>query len=122
MLTREYLVEVRRQALRRHIWYKTLDNIERSIFSLSITVCKKIQSNLLNNQLLKIVVKIKKTLKSVFLNHLESFGISRIKMIQKQAIVFGYNGASELKLDYNFIRYLVFLDYNQPIVWRMCKS
>jgi hypothetical protein len=122
MLTREYLAEIRYQALRKRIWYKTLDDIERSIFSLSVTVCNKIHSNLLNIQLEKIIAKLKNVIKSEFVRYFERFGIARMITIQKQAIDFGYNKANGLKLDYKFLRYLMFLDYNQPMGWGIYSS
>jgi hypothetical protein len=119
MFTREYLTDIRRQAFRKRIWYRTLDDLERGIFSLSVTVCNKIQSNLLNNQLETIIVKLKNVLKGAFINYLERFGMARMITIQQQAIAFGYNKSVGFNLDYRFLRYLIFLDYNQPMGWRV---
>ena len=35
------------------------------------------------------------------------------------AVVFGYKQVDELLRDLGFVRYLAFLDYNQPIGWRI---
>jgi hypothetical protein len=45
--------------------------------------------------------------------------MERMKIIQAQAIEFGYKGAEQLSKDLGFIKYLMFLDYNQPIGWRI---
>jgi hypothetical protein len=46
----------------------------------------------------------------------------RARMIRDQAAVFGYKHLDELVRDLGFVRYLAFLDHNQPIGWRIHKS
>ena len=117
MFTREILVEARRRALRRGVWYSALDVVERGILSLASYILDSVQSNVLSVQLVKIIAKIRDACKSGFIKHLERFGMARVGVIQAQAFSFGYEGAKTLSNDLDFVRYLIFLDFNQPIGW-----
>jgi len=119
MLTREILVEARRRALRRGVWYSALDVVERGILSLASYILDSVQSNVLSVQLVKIIAKIRDACKSGFIRHLERFGVARVRVIQAQAASFGYREAEGLSRDSNFMRYLIFIDFNQPIGWRI---
>ena len=122
MLTREVLVEARRRALRRGVWYSALDVVERGILSLASYILDSVQSNVLSAQLVNIIAKIRDACKSGFIKHLERFGMARVRVIQAQAFSFGYEGAKTLSSDFDFVRYLSFLDFNQPIGWGAFKK
>jgi hypothetical protein len=117
MLTREILVEARRRALRRGVWFKALDGVERGILSLASQIIDTVRSSILSVQLVKIIAKIRDACKGGFIKHLEQFGMTRVRVIQAQAFSFGYEGAKMLSNDFDFVRYLAFLDFNQPIGW-----
>jgi len=119
MFTKDFLLIIRRQALRRRIWYSALDCIERGILSISARIIDDVKSTLLNIQIVKIIAKLKDAGKSGFIRNLERHGVERIQEIQKQATRLGYKSAGALSKDLNFLRYLMFLDYNQPIGWRI---
>jgi hypothetical protein len=122
MFTKEILVEARRRALRRGVWYSALDVVERGILSLASYILDSVQSNVLNAQLAKIIAKIRDACKSGFIKYLERFGMARVRVIQAQAFSFGYEGAKTLSNDFDFVRYLIFLDFNQPIGWGAFKK
>ncbi len=122
MFTREILVEVRRRALRRGVWYRALDGVERGILSLASQILDTVRSSMLSIQLVKIIAKIRDVCKSGFIKHLERFGMARVRVIQAQAFSFGYEGAKTLSSDFDFVRYLIFLDFNQPIGWGAFKK
>jgi len=117
MFTRGFLIDARRRALRHGVWYSSLDIVERGILSLASQIIDTVQSSLLSVQLVKIIAKIRDACKSRFIKHLEQFGMTRVKVIRAQAISFGYEGANMLSKDFDFVRYLAFLDFNQPIGW-----
>ena len=119
MFTKGFLSEVRRNALRKRVWYRALDSVERGILSISAKIIDTVKSDVLNYQLVRIIAKLRDAFKSGFVRHFERFGLERVRVIQGQAYSFGYGGAKELSRDMGFIKYLVFLDYNQPIGWRI---
>jgi len=119
MFTREILVEARRRALRRGVWYRALDGVERGILSLASQIIDTVRSSMLSVQLVKIIAKIRDACKSGFIKHLERFGMARVRVIQAQAASFGYREAEGLSKDSKFMRYLIFIDFNQPIGWRI---
>lgn len=118
MFNRVFLVEVRRRAFRQGVWYRALDGVERGILWLASHILDSVQNNLLNIQLLKIIAKIRNASKSEYIKHFEKFGMARVKTIQAQAFSFGNDGAINLSKDFDFVKYLTFLDFNQPIGWR----
>jgi hypothetical protein len=122
LFTREFLSEVRRQALRRRVWYSALDGLERGILSISAKIIDGVTSSLLSVQLVRIIAKLRDACMSGFDRHLERFGVERVRVVQAEAICLGYIGAAALSSDLGFIRYLMFLDYNQPIGWRIYSS
>ncbi|MGD0804213.1 MAG: hypothetical protein ABSA11_09090 [Candidatus Bathyarchaeia archaeon] len=119
MFTGEFLSGVRRQALRRRVWYSALDGLERGILSISARIIDDVKSSLLNVQLVRIIAKLRDACKSGFVRHLERYGVERVRVVQGEAFRLGYLGAGVLSKDLGFIRYLMFLDYNQPIGWRI---
>jgi hypothetical protein len=119
MFDKGFLSDVRRRALRKGIWFRALDTLERGILLLSAQVVNSVRSSLLTFQLVKILAKLKNASKSGFLNHLERFGLERVRAVQVQAEAFGSERVKGLVGDFGFVRYLMFLDYNQPICWRI---
>jgi hypothetical protein len=119
MFTKDFLFDVRRLALRKRVWFSSLDNVERGILSIAAKVINTVKSSVLNFQLAKIIAKLRDACNGGFIKHLERFGMDRLRVIQAQAVKFGYLAANELTKDLDFINYLMFLDYNQPTGWRI---
>ena len=119
MFTKEFLQEVRHKAIRKKVWFSALDSLERGILNITLTIIDNVKDSLLNIQLLRIITKLKDACKSEFIKHFEKFGVQRVKAIQIYAYSFGYKAAENLYGDLEFIRYLTFLDFNQPRGWRI---
>jgi hypothetical protein len=119
MFTKRFLLEVRQKALRRGVWFSSLDLVERGIFILSSKILDNIKNNLLKLQITRIIAKITNACKSVFQRHCELYGLERARVIQAQAKVFRYKLADNLCKDKDFINYIMFIDYNQPMGWRI---
>ena len=122
MFTKEFLSGVRRMALRRRVFFKALDGVERGILSISAKIIDSVKSGVLMIQLVKIISKLRDACKSDFVRHLERYGMERVRVVQSQAAGFGYRGADKLIGDFGFVRYLVFLDFNQPLGWRSPRA
>ena len=63
MFTGQYLTSVKRKALRKGVWYSTLDRVERGIISLTARLIDRVESEMLGVVLVKILVKLVKALK-----------------------------------------------------------
>jgi thermostable 8-oxoguanine DNA glycosylase len=119
MFTKVFLAGVRREALRKRVWYKALDSLERGILSIASKIIDSVRSMILDHQIVKIIAKLKSANKCDFIKHFERYGMERGRIIQSQAYSFGYVNASGLLKDIGFIKYLAFLDYHQPMGWRI---
>jgi len=117
MFTRGFLAEVRRTALRRRVWYSALDGLERGILTLAGRVVDEVRNTALNVELVKIIAKLRDAAKSGFVRHVETFGVRRLREVRDQGVSLGSVFACVWAKDIEFVRYLAFLDYNQPRGW-----
>lgn len=115
MLTSGFLVEMRRKALRRGVWYRALDRVERVILSLSARVVDRVKSVVLGFELVKILSKLRDALKSRFVRRMEEFGFRRAREVARQAVEWGYGAAMGWASDLGFVRYLTLMDVNKPM-------
>ncbi len=114
MLTRGFLLKIRRRAIRRRVYYRALDRLERGILELSARLLDSAQSVVLLQQLFEIVMKLEEALKGRFQLHMESFGVKRVAEVIMQALRFGYKGAIGWLRDPGFMEYLAVMDLNSP--------
>jgi len=115
MFTRGFLSELRLKAVRRRVLFRTLDDMERGILYLCTRVVDKVSNPVLGVQLVGIVRKLLEAFKGEFTRHLESYGYKRVVQIVSQATSFGCEAAYRWLSDMRFVRYLSFLDFNQPM-------
>ena len=115
MFSRGFLVGVRRKALRRGVWYTALDRVERGIIVLTSRVVDMVRSPALGVEIVKILVKLKKALKSGFVRRMEEFGLRRAREVARQAVEWGSGAAMGWASDLGFIRYLTLMDVNRPM-------
>ena len=121
MFTRDFLASVRRKALRRKVWYSALDSVERGILSLTPWVVDRVESRVLGVELVKIIAKLKRAVKSKFVKKMETFGVRRAREVCNQALEFGYETAESWAFDFKFIQYLT-LQMQQAGVERVAPS
>ena len=114
MYTRSFLVKVRRKALREHVWWRTLDRVERAIIDLTIRVVNKVRSEALGVEIVKILKKMKEALKSRFVKLMENYGLERARRFSEQAQSWGCKNAGAWAYDFDFIRYLIIIEMNNP--------
>jgi len=117
MFTSSFLVEMRRKAIRRGVWFRALDRLERGIMSLVAQLIDRVESEVLGVELVKILSKLNEAMRSGFVRHMRSFGVRRAREIRDQAVGFGYSGARGWLWDQGFVRYLTFVEVNAPIGW-----
>lgn len=116
----EQLREVRGAALRRRVWYKALDGIERGIMNLTISVVGGVKSPTLMREISKILVKLREALESAFTRHLEEYGSRKLVDIIKIALSFGNEDALRWGTD-SFARLLTVNNYNNPAGWKQAS-
>lgn len=122
MFTNEFLSSIRRQALRKRVWFNAIDSLERGILTIATKIIDEVKSDVLIYQLVKIIEKIESAGKSRFTKHVETYGRERLKVIYSQAEAFGDAYSDRFREDLGFMRYLIFIDFNQPIGWRIYGS
>ena len=115
MFTRGFLEELRLKAIRRRVLYGALDGVERGILYLCTRVVDEVSSPVLCVQLVEIVSRLREAMKNAFTRHVESYGFKRVIQLVDQAKAIGCKRASEWLHDMSYIRYLTFINFNQPI-------
>jgi len=108
MFTSEFLLSFKRKALRKGVWFKALDNVERNIINLTAKVVDRVESALLGVTIVKILNKLLKPLKRSFMRR-TGLGIKRAAQISAQAQAWGNQKAKSWALDINFVRYMMSL-------------
>jgi len=112
MFTREFLSRLRGRALRKGLWYRALDHVERGIFCLTCRLVDRVESEVLGVVLVGIVDKLRKVLKSEFVRLMEIYGARKARIIVKQAMNWGNKRAFDWVHDLDFIRYLTNITIN----------
>lgn len=120
-MSKELLREARGTALRRRVWYKALDGIERGIINLTINVVDSVKSPTLLRELSKILAKLREAFKSAFTRHLEGYGYRKLVDYIKVALSFGNEGALGWRTD-SYAMLLAVNDYNNPVGWRQASG
>ena len=77
MYSKEFLVGLRRRALRRGLWYRALDSFDRGFYNLTCVVVDRVESEKLSRVILGIVLKLRDALKGEFVRLVESLGVAR---------------------------------------------
>ena len=117
IFTRLFLNDLRQKALRKNVWYKSLDRLERGIFSLTTHLIDQVKSAVLGVELVKIIKKLRDAMKSEFFKYIEVFGLKKARYVAGKAVDLGYSAAAVWASDVDFIRYLAFLKVNEISGW-----
>jgi len=114
LFTKDFLYGVKQKALRRGVWFRALDSVERGILSLAARVVDRVESVVLGVELVKIMKKLKNALKSGFVRHMEVFGLGRVFELSRLAFEWGNSVAKGWAHDTGFVGYVSMMDLNQP--------
>ncbi len=115
MLTSRFLQEKRREAMRRGVWFRALDRVERGIMSLAARVVERVESALLGVELVKILGKLRDAMKSGFVRRMEGYGFGRVRELVDQALAWGYEAARGWVSDLGFAMYVTVISMNDPL-------
>lgn len=114
MLTKQFLVGVRRKALRRGVWFSALDRVERGILTLTSRLVDEVRSAMLCVELVKILAKIRDALRGGFVRRMEEYGLGEARRLAALAVGWGYGSAGAWASSFGFVRYLTLIDVNRP--------
>jgi len=114
MFTSRFLSNVRGKAIRRGVWFKALDTLERGIITLASRVVDRVESAVLGVEIVKILRKLTNAMKSEFARRMEEYGFGRALKMAGQAVEWGYAMAVDWSSDSGFMRYLTVLELNWP--------
>jgi hypothetical protein len=101
------LVQAKRVAFRRHVWFRTLSLVERGIVDLTVQCVDIIKSGKLAKLLTAIMSKLQSAMESTVERLVRNFGLSLTRKISNIAISWGNSLASMWSDDLAFARFLV---------------
>lgn len=101
-----WLASLRRDALKRRVWFRVLFKVERSVVNLTVRYLNQIRSFRLSLVIGRVVCKLLEAFKGRFVRRVERVGSDIAEKISKIAVGWGYVRASSWKHDSSFIRFL----------------
>ena len=113
IFSQDYLRTVRSIAVRKRVWFRVLDRVERGIVDLTIVFVEKVQSQVLAKELVKILAKLRDASKSAYTRHKEGFGYRKLRIVVEQAKGFGSLAQGWL-MDLGFAEWFAVNDYYSP--------
>lgn len=117
MLSIDHLREVRKLALRKHVWYRALDGLERGIVNLTIKLVEHVKSLRLAETIAKIMLNLEGALKSEYTRHLEAYGYSKMRTIIDTSVKLGCQEASSWASE-AFAQLITLNNMHNPVGWR----
>ncbi len=117
MYTKSFLLALRRKALRKRLWYRSLDNLERGIYNLTCAVVDRVKSPVLLRKILSIVMTLRDALKGEFTRLVESIGVERAWKASETASDWGNVDAWKWRRDQGFARFHAVIEFNAPSGW-----
>jgi hypothetical protein len=100
------LIEVKKAALRRHVWFRLLDRIERGIVDLTVRYIDNIRSQRLAKIVTAIVEKLQSATETTLDRLVRTIGLPLAQKISDLAIRLGNTSAALWVEDLTFAKYL----------------
>jgi hypothetical protein len=107
-----FLLKMRREALRRRVWFRVLDSTERALLYLVPRCVETPKNATLIDALAKIIVKIRNALKSPIAYLINQVGKPLALRLSRIAQEWGHKTAGEWASDEGFARYLAMRHLN----------
>lgn len=111
------LARIRLTAIRRGVWFRVLNRLERGLMNLTLKVTKKVRSKVLAKTLYSIVRKLLEALESKVDLSMRQFGAPLAKKLSLIAQKWGNNSAGNWSSDKSFVRFLTIMHINNPKVF-----
>ena len=106
------LVALKMHSMRRRIWFKALNQLERAQIDLNVRFVKKVRSPSLAKVLDMIISKLSTALQSKVLRAVRSVGFPLAMKLSKLAQSWGYKSATMWAQDSRFARFLAIMKLN----------
>lgn len=113
-----YLLELRRKALRRRVWFRVLDRAERAILTLVPRCVDIVKSRKLLRLIENIVAKINEALRSRVERFKDRVGKPLAQKLSQIARRWGNESARDWAEDERFIQYLTIVKMNEIPIFR----
>jgi len=117
MFTGQFLSRVRSKAIRRGVWFRALDTLERGILTLASHVVDRVESVVLGVEIVKILKKLNDAMKSEFTKWMEQYGFIKVKKLAAQAMEWGNRDAIQWISEVSYIEYVTMLESYKPSGW-----
>lgn len=117
MFTRGFLSGLRAKALRRRLWFKVLDRMDRGFYNLTVVVVDRVEDPVLGREILSLVLKLRDALKSKFVGLVESLGVERAWEASRLAVDWGNHRAKVWRGDKSFATLHAVLEFYSPSGW-----
>ena len=112
-ITAMQLVEIQRKAMRRKVWFKVLERVERAILRLTILCVNRIRSSKLTKIVNDIVVKLRQAMKGR-VKKWTKLGCKLALGLSQIALKWGNVSAIRWPKNQDFIQYLTVMHINTP--------
>jgi hypothetical protein len=112
LLSVSRLLEARRLAIRRGVWFRALNRLERGVLELTVKCVDSIKSAKLAKVVTAILVKLKLAMESAVERTVKIVGHSLAEKISNIALSWGNRSASKWREDPSFARYLAITHMN----------
>ena len=106
------LVALRKRSVRRGIWHKVLNRLERAQINLTVKIVKRVRSSFLTKVLDLIINKLSVALQSKVLMMVESVGFPLASKLSIIAQNWGHKSAKTWDKDSEFARFLAVMNFN----------
>ena len=101
------LTEAKKSALRRGVWFRSLNRVERGIIDLTVRYVDNIKSTKLAKVVTAIIEKLQTTMESMVDKLVRTIGLPLARKISNIAVSWGNHLASKWAEDRAFARFLV---------------
>ena len=106
------LAKIRSVSLRRGVWFKVLNRLERGLMNLALKVTRRVRSRVLADALYSIVEKLLNALESKISQQMRQIGIPLADKLSRIAQKWGNRLAHKWAKDLGFIKYLTVMKMN----------
>lgn len=113
-LTRSVLARIRIRAVRRGLWFRVLNSLERASIDLTMRVVEKVRSSVLTEMLTSIVKKLLEAMESKVARMMKEVGSNLVQRTSRIAQGWGNRSAGRWPKDVGFVRYLTIMWLNRP--------
>lgn len=111
-LTKSALTRVKIKAIRRGLWFRVLNRLERASIDLTIRVVEKAQSSVLKKMLTSIIKKLSDAMDNKIARMMRTVGCNLAQKMSQIAQEWGNTSAVKWETDTGFIRYLAVMRIN----------